>query len=88
MNGVRRYREKGTSGSTATGESMADVMYGCRDVGTVRHIPERIGAIHTTIITRKAGECMKAIGTGRITATTMTTITILGTSRLPRLLVR
>ena len=82
MNGVRRYREKGTSGSTATGESMADVMYGCRDVGNVRHIPELIGAIHTTIITRKAGECMKAIGTGRIMATTMTTITLC-TSPLP-----
>ena len=83
MNGVRRCRQQGTSGSTATGESIAGTMFGCRDVGNVRHIPELIGAIHTTIITRKAGECMKAIGTGRIMATTMTTITttITGTSR-------
>jgi hypothetical protein len=51
-------------------------MRGYLDAGTIRRTQGRIGTIRITIITRTDGTTMKAIGTMRTMATTMTGITI------------
>jgi len=64
------------SGSMATGELAADGMCGFQGFGSGHLMRELTGAIRTTTIISVAGRCMKAIGTMKTTAITMTTVMI------------
>jgi len=55
------------SGSRGIGPRMGITTGGWRGVGSVRPTKGRIGLILTTIITGKAGDCMKATGIVRTT---------------------
>ena len=59
-------------------------MFGGLAFGSVRRMRELIGAILTTTTTSKAGRCMKAIGTTKIMAIIMTTVTVVITTKLSR----
>lgn len=70
-----RYQVRAIYGLTGTGESTADGMSGFRVCGGGLRMPGPTGAIRTMTITTMAGNCMRAIGTMRIMAITMGTIT-------------
>ena len=82
MNGVRRYREKGTSGSTATGESTEAGTSGFRVTGIVRRLRGLTGAMDIGTATLRDGATTKVTGTTKTMMTTMTgvdTMTIIAT---------